>query len=110
MVELAGVQVDWLGIVRKNLWRAMVNSLKASYTPVQIVLGESDFYGNATFSGDELITLYHTTRFGASVVGANASVVQTNYTPNGRKYTIETLPWYGYDPELGDFAPKPLIR
>lgn len=110
VVELAGVQVDWLGIVRKNLWRAMVNSLKASYTPVQIVLGESDFYGNATFSGDELITLYHTTRFGASVVGANASVVQTNYTPNGRKYTIETLPWYGYDPELGDFAPKPLIR
>nr|DAJ75262.1 MAG TPA: hypothetical protein [Caudoviricetes sp.] len=110
VVELAGVQVDWLGIVRKNLWRAMVNSLKASYTPVQIVLGESDFYGNATFSGDELITLYHTNRFGASVVGANASVVQTNYTPNGRKYTIETLPWYGYDPELGDFAPKPLIR
>ena len=110
VVELAGVQVDWLGIVRKNLWRAMVNSLKASYTPVQIVLGESDFYGNATFSGDELLTLYHTTRFGASVVGANASVVQTNYTPNGRKYTIETLPWYGYDPELGDFAPKPLIR
>lgn len=110
VVELAGVQVDWLGIVRKNLWRAMVNSLKASYTPVQIVLGESDFYGNATFSGDELITLYHTTRFGASVVGANASVVQINYTPNGRKYTIETLPWYGYDPELGDFAPKPLIR
>lgn len=110
VVELAGVQVDWLGIVRKNLWRAMVNSLKASYTPVQIVLGESDFYGNATFSGDELITLYHTTRFGAAVVGANASVVQTNYTPNGRKYTIETLPWYGYDPELGDFAPKPLIR
>ncbi len=110
VVELAGVQVDWLGIVRKNLWRAMVNSLKASYTPVQIVLGESDFYGNATFSGDELITLYHTTRFGASVVGANASVVQVNYTPNGRKYTIETLPWYGYDPEIGDFTPKPLIR
>lgn len=101
VIELAGVQVDWIGIVRKNLWRAMINSLKASYTPIQITLGESDFYGKATFSGDELITLYHSTRFGAAVVGANAYVVQVNYTPSGRKYLVETLPWYGYDTEIG---------
>lgn len=101
VVELAGVQVDWLRIVRSNLRRAMVNSLKATYTPVQLTLSENDFYGDATFSGDEIITLYHSTRFGASVIGANASVVQVNYTPAGRKYTIETLPWYGYNPEIG---------
>ncbi len=101
VVELAGVQVDWLKIVRGNLKRAMVNSLKATYTPVQLTLSENDFYGDATFSGDEIITLYHSTRFGASVIGANASVVQVNYTPAGRKYTIETLPWYGYNPEIG---------
>lgn len=101
VVELAGVQVDWLKIVRGNLKRAMINSLKATYTPVQLTLSENDFYGDATFSGDEILTLYHTTRFGASVIGANASVVQVNYTPAGRKYTIETLPWYGYNPEIG---------
>lgn len=101
VVELAGVQVDWLRIVRGNLKRAMINSLKATYTPVQITMSENDFYGDATFSGDEIITLYHSTRFGASVIGANASVVQVNYTPAGRKYTIETLPWYGYNPEIG---------
>lgn len=101
VVELAGVQVDWLKIVRSNLRRAMVNSLKATYTPVQLTLSENDYYGDATFSGDEVITLYHSTRFGASVIGSNASVVQVNYTPQGRKYTIETLPWYGYDPAIG---------